>query len=195
MDVNIFLFNDFETLDVFGPVEIFGRLENYYRIRLFSLQGGVVFSRQKVPVVTLSVSQIDPSGVLLIPGGEGTRALVDDDSSIEALKVLAQNAPYCLTVCTGTALLARTTLLNGIQATTNKKAFAWVESLNDKVKWIYSARWVVDGKFYTSSGVSAGMDMALGFICDCHGRNEAEEIARRIEYVWNDRAEHDLFAV
>lgn len=79
---------------------------------------------------------------------------------------LVLNSQNCLTVCTGSALLAKTGLLNMKKATSNKKAFAWVKSVNNNVKWVEEARWVVDGKFYTSSGVSAGMDMVLGFIRD-----------------------------
>lgn len=60
--------------------------------------------------------------------------------------------------------------------------------------WIKCARWVVDGKFYTSSGVSAGMDMSLGFITDRSGKEAADEIANAIEYVWNHDKENDLFA-
>ncbi len=193
IDVNVLLFNDFETLDVFGPVEIIGRLEEEYKIHLFSIEGGNILSRQQTTVATIPVSQINPEGILLIPGGLGTRQLVLDNDCIQLLKLLAEKAPYCLTVCTGTALLAKTGLLDERQATTNKKAFDWVQSLNPNVKWIYRARWIVDGKFYTSSGVSAGMDMVLGFISDRHGKDTSMEIADHIEYLWNDDPNHDPF--
>ena len=62
------------------------------------------------------------------------------------------------------------------------------------MRWVSCARWVVDGKFYTSSGVSAGMDMALGFLEDRLGRSEAEAAARRIEYVRNADRDEDPFA-
>jgi len=83
--------------------------------------------------------------------------------------------------------------LNGRKATSNKRAFAWVQSVNSDVKWISHARWVVDGKFYTSSGVSAGIDMALGFISDRFGREKTAEIAQSIEYIWNSNKNNDLF--
>ena len=60
---------------------------------------------------------------------------------------------------------------------------------NPDVHWVREARWVQDGKYYTSGGVSAGTDMALGFISDRYGREKAEEIAELMEYVWNDEKE------
>lgn len=64
-----------------------------------------------------------------------------------------------------------------------------------KVNWQPSARWVVDGKFYTASGVSTGIDMALGFVHDLYGDEEARNICSQIEYLWNDDPHNDPFAV
>ncbi|MDR1628988.1 MAG: DJ-1/PfpI family protein [Oscillospiraceae bacterium] len=193
MDVNILLFSDFETLDVFGPAEILGNIGKY-RLRFLSVDGGVVTSRQGVRVVTTPACEAGAGGVLLVPGGLGARALVHDEAFLCILREFALASSYCLAVCTGSALLAKTGLLDGRRATSNKKAFSWVRSVNEKVLWAACARWVVDGKFYTSSGVSAGMDMALGFVCDRFGRQAAEELAQSIEYVWNDDNEKDFFA-
>ncbi|MCF1622579.1 hypothetical protein [Tetragenococcus koreensis] len=77
---------------------------------------------------------------------------------------------------------------------THKRAFEWVKSVNESVLWQEKARWVVADKYYTSSGVSAGMDMALGFIADQRGKNIAEKISFEIEYSWNDNPNNDLFA-
>lgn len=194
IDFNVFLFDDFETLDVFGPVEIIGKLDNIYELKFFSIKGGVVTSKQKTQIITESYTEIDDSGILFIPGGEGTRKLVNDTDTISILKNAAKNSVNCITVCTGTALLAKTGLINGLKATSNKRAFEWVRSINLEVEWIYKARWVCDNKYYTSSGVSAGMDMMLGFICDKFGKEKAKEIAERIEYIWNDNPKEDIFA-
>lgn len=84
--------------------------------------------------------------------------------------------------------------MDGLKATSNKKALEWVMSVSDQVDWIRHARWVRDGKFYTSSGVSAGMDMALGFVSDLYGVQKAEQIAGDIEYIWNRNQNADPFA-
>ncbi|MCB2362086.1 DJ-1/PfpI family protein [Clostridium estertheticum] len=193
MDVNILLFDDFETLDTFGAVEILGQVEEY-RLRYFSVNGGIVLSKQCTKITTEQLKDADFSGILLIPGGRGTRNLVNDSIFIEQLTTIVAQSKYCLTVCTGSALLAKTNLLNGRNATSNKRAFEWVKSLNSNVQWENYARWVVDGKFYTSSGISAGIDMALGFVADIIGLERAIEIAQSIEYVWNCDKSNDLFA-
>jgi len=193
MDVNVLLFSDFETLDAFGPVEVLGRIEKC-RLRFVSTNGGIVKSSQGVAILTETLENVDFSGILLVPGGQGTRQLINDSSFIEKLSDIALKSQYCLTVCTGSALLAKTNLLNGRKVTSNKRAFEWVKSVNTDVKWISHARWVVDGKFYTSSGVSAGIDMALGFISDRFGIKKATELAQSIEYIWNSNKEDDLFA-
>ncbi len=119
---------------------------------------------------------------------------VNQTDFIDQLSVIARKSAWILTVCTGSALLARTDLLNGHKATSNKRALDWVVSLNSKVHWVERARWVVDDHIYSSSGVSAGMDMVLGFISDIHSRETAEDICRRIEYIWNTDSAYDPFA-
>ncbi|GHV37010.1 dimethyladenosine transferase [Synergistales bacterium] len=191
---NILLFEDFETLDALGPVEIIGK-SDLYSLRLYSPSGGVCHSKQGISIETEPWIHMELDGVLLIPGGQGTRTLVGDSCFIAALREHAVAAQYILTVCTGSALLARTGLLDDKRATTNKRAFAWVASQSAKVHWQKSARWVVDDNIYTSSGVSAGMDMTLGFIADRHGVVAAREIADQIEYLWNSNRDEDPFAV
>ena len=192
--IAILLFNDFETLDVFGPVEIFGRLKEFYKIDFYSMQGGTITSSHNVKVITEKLSDFfDEIDILLIPGGYGTRVEVDNLELISIIKNISQSADYVLTVCTGTSLLAKTKQLNGLNATTNKRAFDWVMTQGTEVNWIKKARWVVDGKFYTSAGVSAGMDMTLGFISDIHGIELARKIAYEIEYTWQEDKDVDEF--
>ena len=192
-NVSIILFPDFETLDAFGPIEILGKHPSLH-VTCYSQNGGLIYSAQSIATYTLSFDAIPDNSIILIPGGKGTRSLVNDLDFLRALDNLCHNADYCLTVCTGSALLARTPHLNGRFATSNKKSFAWVRSQNESVQWQSSARWTVDGKYYTSSGVSAGIDMALGFISDKFGRKDAEYIAHHIEYHWNDNPYMDAFA-
>lgn len=192
-DVNIILFDKFETLDVFGPAEIFGKSDGY-SVKYFSLTGGLTESAQGVRILTDKIPDGGLVGICLVPGGEGTRGLVRDDIFIKVLRELSETSIYTLCVCTGSALVAWTGLLNGKAATSNKLAFDWVSSIGKDVKWIRKARWVQDGKYYTSSGVSAGMDMVLGFISDFSGMEEAERIAKIIEYVWNKNKDDDPFA-
>lgn len=192
--LSVLLFDDFETLDVFGPVEVFGRLKDHYTIRFFSLEGGIVGNGHGVKIVTEKLEEIiTGTDMILIPGGYGTRQEVNNSVLISLLRTVCERSKFVLTVCTGTALLAKTGLLDGRKATSNKRAFDWVMEQGEKVEWIRKARWVVDGKFYTSSGVSAGMDMSLGFLSDHHGVDFARDTAYRIEYTWTEDKEQDEF--
>ena len=194
MKVAILLFDDFETLDVFGPVEILGRLKDYYQISFYSLLGGLINNSHGVSILTENLDGLKNGGdVFLIPGGAGTRKEVNNVLFIDAIRQIAKLSKFVLTVCTGSALLAKSGLLDGKNATSNKKAFNWVITQGQNVNWIKKARWTIDGKYYTSSGVSAGMDMALGFLKDVHGIEFAKKAAFDIEYCWNENKDIDDF--
>jgi putative intracellular protease/amidase len=194
MNIAVLLFDDFETLDVFGPVEVFGRLTDLYSIVFYSLNGGMIKNKHGVRVVTDKLE--DMSGraeIFLIPGGVGTRIEVENKLLVDRIWEIGDKSKFVLTVCTGSALLARSGLLDGKGATSNKRALAWVMSQGPNVNWNKTARWVVDGKFYTSSGVSAGIDMALGFLSDRQGQEVAARVAREIEYNWTEDKDNDTF--
>ncbi len=193
--VDILLFDEFETLDVFGPVEILGRLPDVFKLNFISLNGGLVESSQKVRVDTnLYTSENNIERILFIPGGSGTREKVNDNNFINFIKGISNQAKYVMTVCTGSALLAGTGILNGKKATSNKRAFKWVTDQGKDVLWVKEARWVRYENIYTSSGVSAGMDMTLGFIEDIMGKEKALEISQSIEYFWNENSNYDPFS-
>lgn len=191
--IGVILFDEFETLDVFGPVEILGRFKEAFTLQFVSLEGGFIMSSQGVSVMTERWEDVAPFDILLMPGGAGTRRLVHNEEMLGALKEGAEAAQWVLTVCTGSAVLARTGVLDGRRATSNKRAFEWVMAQRKAVNWVKKARWVKDQKFYTSSGVSAGMDMALAFIADRMGKEEAVRTAKEIEYVWQQEETKDLF--
>ncbi|MEM9061825.1 MAG: DJ-1/PfpI family protein [Pseudomonadota bacterium] len=189
------IFNGFETLDLFGPLEMFGTLEDRFAITLVAETAGSVVSRHGQSVVPdATFSDDERYDMLLIPGGRGTpienaRPLVDG-----WLAEQSATAELVLSVCTGSGLLARNGLLDGHRATTNKMAFDWVAGFGPNVEWVPKARWVEDGKFFTSSGVSAGMDMALAVIERTVDRTAAERVAKITEYDWHDDADWDPFS-
>lgn len=194
MNTAILLFDDFETLDVFGPVEILGRNRNEFKVRFYSLNGGMIHNHHGIAIATEKLEDISHGAdIFLIPGGPGCRAEAENSSLIDAIRRIAEASTYVLTVCTGSALLAKSGLLNGRQATSNKKAFDWASTFGDGVRWIRKARWTVDGKYYTSSGVSAGMDMTFGFLSDLRGVEFARRVAFEMEYQWQENKEADAF--
>lgn len=193
MDIYCLMFEDYETLDLMGAVEFLSRIPEVV-LHYVSQNGGTVRSKQGFFVQTEALTVMKPGSVLLVPGGQGTRKLVSDTAFLNCLAEWVSQAQVCLAVCTGSALLAAADCLSGVKATSNKRAFEWVKSVNPAVDWQPVARWERDGKFYTSSGVSAGMDMALGFIADRFGFELAEEIAAHTEYRWQNNPATDEFA-
>jgi putative intracellular protease/amidase len=194
MNLTVLLFDNFETLDVFGPVEIFGRLKDKYQVFFCSLNGGLVKNEHGISIATERIDDLKNAvDIFLIPGGYGTRSAVNNAELVEKIIAICQQSKYVLTVCTGSALLAKTGLLNGRNATSNKRAFDWVVTQGPHVNWVKKARWTKEDKFYTSAGVSAGMDMALGFLSDMHGIDFARKVAFEIEYNWIEDMEEDDF--
>jgi putative intracellular protease/amidase len=196
MSIAVLLFDDFETLDVFGPVEVFGRLLDLYTIKFYSLNGGQIKNRHGVSILTQKLEEVnDNLEIFIVPGGMGTRKEVENKLLIDKIKEISIFSKFVLTVCTGSALLARTGLLDNKTATSNKRAFTWVITNGTNVIWDKKARWSIDDKYYTSSGVSAGIDMTLGFISDRHGIELARQIAFEIEYNWMEDKDNDIFKV
>jgi putative intracellular protease/amidase len=106
-DVITVLYEDFETLDLFGPVEVLGTLADRFNIIFASRNGGLVQSSQKVQVMTQSFEGLDTHNYILrIPGGIGARQLVKDGENIDSLRKLTDDAEFILTVCTGSILLS-----------------------------------------------------------------------------------------
>jgi len=193
--IGVVLFPDFELLDVFGPLEMYGAAPEHFEISMVAQADGAVASRQGPRSLADhpfgATRQYD---ILLVPGGMGTRKEVDNPALLNWLRLQAAGAEYVTSVCTGSALLAKAGLLDGLRATTNKKSFRWATSQGPKVNWVMQARWVEDGRFFTSSGVSAGMDMALAVIAKLLGPETADDIATWTEYEWHRDAGWDPFA-
>jgi transcriptional regulator GlxA family with amidase domain len=193
--VGVLLFDRFELLDVCGPLEMFGVLPDRYHIALLAEVGGTVASTQGPKLaIDLTLSEADRFDLLLVPGGIGTRKEVENTVLLDWLRLQAERAERVATVCTGSGLLARTGSIDDRRATSNKRAFDWVKSQGPRVDWIPEARWVEDGKFVSSGGVAAGIDMALALIADQHGEEIAEQVAQGTEYDWHRDPTWDPFA-
>ncbi len=99
-----------------------------------------------------------------------------------------------MSVCNAASILAAAGLLDGQRATINKAYWALATAPGPKVQWIRHARWVESGKFVTSSGVSAGIDMSLSAIARLFGRPAATSPANGTEYEWHEDPAWDPFA-
>ena len=193
--LGVLIFPEFKLLDVFGPLEMFSMLPEDFTIRLVAERERSVASAQGPRSVADALFADEGHyDILLVPGGRGTRREVGNPALLSWLQEKAAAATLVTSVCTGSALLAKAGLLDGIKATSNKMAFAWVRSQGPSVLWQPQARWVEDGKFATSSGVSAGIDMSLAVIARHLGEERARQVALWAEYEWHDDPRWDPFA-
>jgi len=139
-NIGVILFPGFQLLDITGPLDVLNILSNDHPLHLsilaatldpvstkHALQDSRIsnFGESIVPTHTFETAPQDLE-VLILPGGFGSRKEENIDGVIEFLKGYAGNLRYLLTVCTGSAILAKTGLLDGKKATSNKKAFSWV---------------------------------------------------------------------
>lgn len=193
--IGALIFPGFELLDIFGPLEMFGLVKDEFEICMVAEVQGDVPSNQG-PRITADATFDTGANfdLVLVPGGQGTRNEVDNLITISWLKKVQPDAELMLSVCTGSALFAKAGLLDGVRATTNKMAFDWVASQGPQVRWVKKARWVRDGNYFTSSGISAGMDMSLAVISHLIGKERAEQSANRAEYDWHQDPDWDPFA-
>ncbi|RPB00714.1 DJ-1/PfpI family protein [Choiromyces venosus 120613-1] len=202
----VLLFPGFQALDVFGPLDILNTLALSKKLTLYIIAETLTPVTTKLPqpnttgsefseciVPTHTFSTAPPLDVLLVPGGLGVQA-PNLDSHREFVKNRYPSLQYLLTVCTGSALLASTGLLDGRRATGNKKIWAWVTSQGPKVDWVAQARWVVDGNIWTSSGIAAGMDAMYAFVGFIWGEEQATELAMSLEYERHLDSHWDPFA-
>ena len=195
------LYEGFELLDMFGPLEMFTAVApEVLQVVMIAEKKGAVkagsMANSPMPtcIADYGFDDAPDLDLILVPGGIGTFAELENDKMVSFLRDRAEKAQITASVCSGSALLAKAGLLDGHRATSNKMFFNLAVTQSDKVAWIEAARWVEDGKFVTSSGVSAGIDMALAIIARLFGNEVAETIAKGAEYIWHREADVDPFA-
>lgn len=195
-NVGVFLFEGFEPLDVFGPVQMLGALRSRFRIHMLGpvADQPVTSSLGQRVLADRSWDDPTPLDIMMVPGGQGTRVEVSNERLLDAVRRHAGSSELVTSVCTGAAILAAAGLLDGRRATSNKRAFEWVKSQGPNVEWIAEARWVEDGNIVTSGGVAAGIDMAVHLIARLHDPSVAEALASGLEYRWNSVSTDDPFA-
>jgi transcriptional regulator GlxA family with amidase domain len=193
--LGIVLYPRFELLDVYGPVEMFGNVGSKLKVVMVAQAAGPVPSAQGPKVVAdYGFDNCPDLDLILVPGGIGTVQQLGNVRALDWLRQRAGRAEIVMSVCTGSALLARAGLLDGRRATSNKQHFGFAVAQGPKVNWVKEARWVDDGDRVTSSGVTAGIDMALHVIARLYGEATAQRLADGTEYRWHRGPTPDPFA-
>lgn len=193
--VGILIFPDVEVLDFAGPFEVFSRtrlvpgVESRRDVTSAPFQVFTVAKRKDAIAATGNLTVIPDYDfttapaidVLVVPGGFGTRPLLDDRETLQWIGATSQRANLTTSVCTGALLLAKLGLLATKRATTHWGAYDVLASLDPSITVERQQRVVHDGVF-TSAGVSAGIDMAFAVVEALHGKTVADETAHYIEF-------------
>jgi transcriptional regulator GlxA family with amidase domain len=185
--VLIVLFDDVQSLDVTGPLEVFAGARDHqgnraYRVRTASLGGAGVRTTSGLGLAPdgdlREQGREDPPDLLIVPGGKGARRR--DPELVAWVRDHAPRAPRVASVCTGAFLLAAAGLLDGRRATTHWSQCAALREQYPAVEVDPDPIYVKDGNFTTSAGVTAGIDLALALVEDDLGRDMALAIARQL---------------
>jgi transcriptional regulator GlxA family with amidase domain len=181
----ILMFEDMEELDFVGPWEVLtmGKmLRPDDRVIAIGLDAAEIHCSKGMhmrPDVGLSgAPKLD---VLLVPGGDGTRALMKNEQLIRWVQARAKEAQWTSSVCSGSLVLAQAGLLDGRKATTHWSVLDELRRF-ESVEVIERVRFVRDGQLVTSAGVSAGIDMALWLFGQIASPEEARRVQRLMQY-------------
>lgn len=180
--VAILLYPGTTVLDWTGPIEALARVPEVEVVlagkSLAPMRGdsGIVEYRANV-----TLGEVAETDVLLIPGGaKGMMDAAGDPAIAEWVRRIDASSQYTLGICTGSLLLAHLGLLKGRRATTYWKFTGMLAK--DGARFVPRARWVADGKYWTSAGVSAGIDATLALIAELYGPRAAMTAQLAIEY-------------
>ena len=185
MNAGILVFPNVEELDFVGPWEILGMWSKYaggpdYRLIVAQSASPVTCAKGMCVVPHVSFEQCPRLDVLIVPGGEGTRQEVENETLVGFISEQAKNCKAVLSVCTGSFLLHRAGLLKGKKATTHWNSLDRLRALRDVT--VVEERFVRDGNIWSSAGVSAGTDMMLAFVASYAGEEAAGKSQAAAEY-------------
>jgi transcriptional regulator GlxA family with amidase domain len=198
-NVGILVFDEVEILDFCGPFEVFAvtrlldsngkRTEKIpFNVKLISETGSKVQCRGGLKVVSDFSFMTSPGfDILVVPGGWGTRKEVNNSVLVEWIRNQWEKIQLMTSVCTGSFLLAKTGLLDGLEATTHWASLERLQKSFPRVKVITNKRIVVtgEGKIVSSAGISSGIDMALYLVSNLVGQEIAKNTAHYMEYRGN----------
>ena len=193
MSLGILLFDDVEVLDFCGPFEVFSvtKVDGETAFSVVTVaERKVVTCRNGLSVnANFSLDSAPAFDMILIPGGQGTRREMLNESLIDWIRVKSESATFVLSVCTGALLLAKAGLLTGLQVTTHHGALELLRELSPTSKVQADKRYVDNGKVILSAGIAAGIDMCFHMITRLLGPTAAAETAQHMEYDWRPNRE------
>jgi transcriptional regulator GlxA family with amidase domain len=192
--VALLLFPDVEVLDFAGPFEVFsvaGEVRQPAPFRVITVADGAA------PVAAVGglnvaahadLATAPQADVLIIPGGKGSRRAMRDPRILDWVARQAAGAEVVASVCTGALILGKLGLLDGLQATTHAGAIGELRAISDKIDVRPTARFIDNGKYLTSGGITAGIDMSLYLVKRLTDQALVDLVIAEMEYDWRMKA-------
>lgn len=179
LHIGALLFPRMDQMDFTGPFEVLARIPDSTFYTAWKDKSPVRDARGLLLTPETTLEDVPPLDVLLVPGGSGQVALMEDETVLDFLRQQAGNASLVFSVCTGALTLGATGLLRGIRCTTHWASFQVLEHLGAVP---VNQRVVVDGKFVSAAGISSGIDGALRVAEMLRGERVAQEIQLYMQY-------------
>jgi transcriptional regulator GlxA family with amidase domain len=184
----ILIFDEVEVLDFCGPFEVFGVAgrglpEKPFNVYTIAQKASPVIARNGLSVnPAFTLADCPQPDILLVPGGYGTRTEMHNTVLLDWIKNQASRVELLLSVCTGSLILGKAELLDGLSATTHHAAMDELREAAPNTTICPADRFVDNGKIVTSAGVSAGIDMSLYIVARLLGVEESVATARHMQY-------------
>jgi len=187
-NVALLLFDNVEVLDFAGPFEVFAvadelRDHTAFNLCTVGLTRGTVRAVNGLKVLAdYTLEDCPAPDVLLIPGGAGTRKLLNQPALLEWLRIKSRTAEIVASICTGALVLGKAGLLDGLRVTTHHKCLDELRAAAPTAIVDPSRRFHDNGKFCTAAGISAGIDLSLHLVARLLGPEAADSTASHMEY-------------
>jgi cyclohexyl-isocyanide hydratase len=179
LNIGAIVFPGIDQADLTGPFEVLSRLPNSTFHVLGKDTTPIRDLMGLILTPTMTFAQAPPLDLLIVPGGWGQEALMDDATVLEFIQTQAAGAQYTFSICTGALVCGAAGLLRGVRSTTHWSAFHLLGYFGAIP---VNARVVVDGKHISAAGVTAGIDGALRVASLLRDERTAQEIQLSMEY-------------
>jgi len=182
--VAFLIFDDFQLLDAAGPISAFEIAARYvpgaYESRVIARRAGAVRSSSGASMNALSLGRAAGIDTLVIAGGNGTRAAAQDGALVRFVAKCGAQSRRVASVCSGAYVLAATGLLDGRVATTHWTRTSDFARRYPRVKLEADRIYVKEGKYWSSAGITAGIDLSLALIAEDLGESVARQVAQQL---------------
>ncbi len=187
--LGIFIFEDVEVLDFAGPFEVFSvanQLSGYtlLDVHTFSYDTLPIHARNGLQVVPdHSISSLPSLDYLVLPGGDGTKKVVQNASFIEEIKQRVLSSEWTMTVCSGSRILGKAGFLEQKPYCTHHEVYESIQEMIPSAIPKPDLRYIqTDDRLWTAAGISAGIDLALHLTEVTFGKQLALATATYMEY-------------